>query len=99
MFLFVLRTVLKYTAQWTQPLYPWLSNDALNLFSTVPKWLGVSSGCVLALLRWISSFHGSLFPHLTVSNSQPFTTHPAPHMHVVYARKCLLLENCGVLPF
>uniref|UniRef100_A0AAR2KJV0 Aladin seven-bladed propeller domain-containing protein n=1 Tax=Pygocentrus nattereri TaxID=42514 RepID=A0AAR2KJV0_PYGNA len=25
------------------------------------------SGCVLALLRWMSSFHGSLFPHLTVN--------------------------------
>lgn len=34
----------------------------------VPKWLSMSSGCILALLRWVSSFHGSLFPHLTVSS-------------------------------
>lgn len=33
----------------------------------VPKWLSVSSGCILALLQWVSSFHSSLFPHLTVS--------------------------------
>uniref|UniRef100_A0A8C5I127 Aladin seven-bladed propeller domain-containing protein n=1 Tax=Gouania willdenowi TaxID=441366 RepID=A0A8C5I127_GOUWI len=30
--------------------------------------LPLSSGCVLALLRWVSSFHGSLFPHLTLSS-------------------------------
>uniref|UniRef100_A0A669CYN0 Achalasia, adrenocortical insufficiency, alacrimia n=1 Tax=Oreochromis niloticus TaxID=8128 RepID=A0A669CYN0_ORENI len=34
----------------------------------VPKWLSMSSGCILALLQWVSSFHGSLFPHLTVSS-------------------------------
>uniref|UniRef100_A0AAQ6IUZ9 Aladin seven-bladed propeller domain-containing protein n=1 Tax=Anabas testudineus TaxID=64144 RepID=A0AAQ6IUZ9_ANATE len=37
------------------------------LYLAVPKWLSVSSGCILALLRWVSSFHGSLFPHLTLS--------------------------------
>uniref|UniRef100_A0A672ICA9 Achalasia, adrenocortical insufficiency, alacrimia n=1 Tax=Salarias fasciatus TaxID=181472 RepID=A0A672ICA9_SALFA len=36
--------------------------------SIVPKWLSMSSGCILALLRWVSSFHGSLFPHLTLSS-------------------------------
>uniref|UniRef100_A0A669CI42 Achalasia, adrenocortical insufficiency, alacrimia n=1 Tax=Oreochromis niloticus TaxID=8128 RepID=A0A669CI42_ORENI len=34
----------------------------------VPKWLSMSSGCILALLQWVSSFHGSLFPHLTLSS-------------------------------
>lgn len=34
---------------------------------SVPKWLSVSSGCILALLQKVSSFHSSLFPHLTVS--------------------------------
>uniref|UniRef100_A0A7N6A0H4 Aladin seven-bladed propeller domain-containing protein n=1 Tax=Anabas testudineus TaxID=64144 RepID=A0A7N6A0H4_ANATE len=43
-----------------------LSTDS-PLYLAVPKWLSVSSGCILALLRWVSSFHGSLFPHLTVS--------------------------------
>ncbi|KAJ8336407.1 hypothetical protein SKAU_G00376270 [Synaphobranchus kaupii] len=33
----------------------------------VPRWLTVGSGFTLALLRWFSSFHGSLFPHLTLS--------------------------------
>lgn len=41
------------------------SNSLATL--VVPKWLSVSSGCILALLRWVSSLHGSLFPHLTVS--------------------------------
>uniref|UniRef100_A0A8B9L8C6 Aladin seven-bladed propeller domain-containing protein n=1 Tax=Astyanax mexicanus TaxID=7994 RepID=A0A8B9L8C6_ASTMX len=36
----------------------------------LPKWLAVSSGCVLALIRWMSSFHGSLFPHLTLSGEE-----------------------------
>uniref|UniRef100_A0A673AQ34 Aladin seven-bladed propeller domain-containing protein n=1 Tax=Sphaeramia orbicularis TaxID=375764 RepID=A0A673AQ34_9TELE len=38
-----------------------------TLWMRMPKWLSVSSGCTLALLQWVSSFHGSLFPHLTVS--------------------------------
>uniref|UniRef100_A0AAQ5Z520 Aladin seven-bladed propeller domain-containing protein n=1 Tax=Amphiprion ocellaris TaxID=80972 RepID=A0AAQ5Z520_AMPOC len=46
----------------------------------VPKWLSMSSGCILALLRWVSSFHGSLFPHLTVCWSdcvvRAFAWHP-----------------------
>lgn len=33
----------------------------------VPKWLSVTCGCILALLQRVSSFHGSLFPHVTVS--------------------------------
>lgn len=35
----------------------------------VPRWLSVTSGCILALLQKVSSFHGSLFPHLTVSST------------------------------
>uniref|UniRef100_A0A8D0A8K3 Achalasia, adrenocortical insufficiency, alacrimia n=1 Tax=Sander lucioperca TaxID=283035 RepID=A0A8D0A8K3_SANLU len=42
-------------------------NSPLSCAVVVPKWLSVSSGCTLALLRWFSSFHGSLFPHLTVT--------------------------------
>uniref|UniRef100_A0A8C5HXZ5 Aladin seven-bladed propeller domain-containing protein n=1 Tax=Gouania willdenowi TaxID=441366 RepID=A0A8C5HXZ5_GOUWI len=45
-----------------------LLNEITNSHTEVPKWLSVSSGCVLALLRWVSSFHGSLFPHLTLSS-------------------------------
>uniref|UniRef100_A0A8C8CLG8 Aladin seven-bladed propeller domain-containing protein n=1 Tax=Oncorhynchus tshawytscha TaxID=74940 RepID=A0A8C8CLG8_ONCTS len=44
-----------------------LLNEIANSSAEVPKWLEVSSSCVLALLQWVSSFHGSLFPHLTVS--------------------------------
>uniref|UniRef100_A0A8D0DE45 Achalasia, adrenocortical insufficiency, alacrimia n=1 Tax=Sander lucioperca TaxID=283035 RepID=A0A8D0DE45_SANLU len=43
-------------------------NSPLSCAVVVPKWLSVSSGCTLALLRWFSSFHGSLFPHLTMSS-------------------------------
>ncbi|KAJ8257963.1 hypothetical protein GJAV_G00191640 [Gymnothorax javanicus] len=34
----------------------------------VPRWLTVGSGFALAVLRRVSSFHSSLFPHLTLSN-------------------------------
>ncbi|KAJ8371960.1 hypothetical protein AAFF_G00298330 [Aldrovandia affinis] len=33
----------------------------------VPRWVTVGAGFTLALLRRISSFHGSLFPHLRLS--------------------------------
>ncbi|XP_028842607.1 aladin isoform X2 [Denticeps clupeoides] len=45
-----------------------LLEEIANRPDEVPKWLSVGSGCMLALLRWISSFHGSLFPHLTLSS-------------------------------
>uniref|UniRef100_A0A8C9VRC1 Achalasia, adrenocortical insufficiency, alacrimia n=1 Tax=Scleropages formosus TaxID=113540 RepID=A0A8C9VRC1_SCLFO len=38
------------------------------------EWLTVGCSWTLALLRWVSSFHGSLFPHLTVSLSHTFTS-------------------------
>ncbi|XP_030640588.1 aladin [Chanos chanos] len=47
-----------------------LLDEITNSAEEVPKWLTVSSGCVLALLRWMSSFHGSLFPHLTLSSEE-----------------------------
>ncbi|XP_010896004.2 aladin [Esox lucius] len=47
-----------------------LLNEIANSSAEVPKWLGVSSRCVLALLQWVSSFHGSLFPHLTLSSEE-----------------------------
>uniref|UniRef100_A0A674PQX0 Achalasia, adrenocortical insufficiency, alacrimia n=1 Tax=Takifugu rubripes TaxID=31033 RepID=A0A674PQX0_TAKRU len=31
-------------------------------------WLSVTCGCILALLQKVSSFHGSLFPHLALSS-------------------------------
>ncbi|CAL9703323.1 unnamed protein product [Knipowitschia caucasica] len=45
-----------------------LLNEVTNSDSEVPKWLSLSSGCILALLRRISSFRGSLFPHVTLSS-------------------------------
>ncbi|XP_076022792.1 aladin [Genypterus blacodes] len=45
-----------------------LLDEIANSHAEAPKWLSVSSGCVLALLQWVSSFHGSLFPHLTLSS-------------------------------
>nr|XP_046223598.1 aladin-like [Oncorhynchus gorbuscha] len=45
-----------------------LLNEIANSSAEVPKWREVSSSCVLALLRWVSSFYGSLFLHLTLSS-------------------------------
>uniref|UniRef100_A0A667X9U5 Achalasia, adrenocortical insufficiency, alacrimia n=1 Tax=Myripristis murdjan TaxID=586833 RepID=A0A667X9U5_9TELE len=53
-------------AAWRDAGLTGLLNEIANSSAEVPKWLSVSSGCVLALLQRISSFHGSLFPHLTV---------------------------------
>ncbi|XP_067833505.1 aladin-like isoform X2 [Heptranchias perlo] len=33
----------------------------------VPRWLKTISGCALAVFHWVSSLHGSLSPHLTLS--------------------------------
>lgn len=46
----------------------------------------MTSGCVLALLRNISSFHGSLFPHLKVSRSQ------------IYLTLSFMYEECTEMP-
>ncbi|RVE70806.1 hypothetical protein OJAV_G00068080 [Oryzias javanicus] len=55
-------------AAWRDGGLTGLLNEITDSNSEVPKWLSVGSGCILALLRWISSFHGSLFPHLTLSS-------------------------------
>ncbi|XP_054625279.1 aladin [Dunckerocampus dactyliophorus] len=55
-------------AAWRDGGITGLLNEITNSHEEVPKWLSVSSGCILALLQRISSFHGSLFPHLTLSN-------------------------------
>uniref|UniRef100_A0A8D0DDZ4 Achalasia, adrenocortical insufficiency, alacrimia n=1 Tax=Sander lucioperca TaxID=283035 RepID=A0A8D0DDZ4_SANLU len=55
-------------AAWRDGGFTGLLDEITNSNTEVPKWLSVSSGCTLALLRWFSSFHGSLFPHLTMSS-------------------------------
>ncbi|KAJ8016295.1 hypothetical protein DPEC_G00005710 [Dallia pectoralis] len=55
---------------WRDAGFSGLLNEMANSSAEVPKWLGVSSRCVLALLQWVSSFHGSLFPHLTLSSDE-----------------------------
>ncbi|MBN3306284.1 AAAS protein, partial [Amia calva] len=45
-----------------------LLNEIANSVDEVPRWLAVGSGFSLALLRWVSSLHGSLFPHLSLSS-------------------------------
>ncbi|TNN73145.1 Aladin [Liparis tanakae] len=55
-------------AAWRDSGLTGLLNEVTNSNTEVPKWLSVSSGFTLALLRWFSSFHGSLFPHLTMSS-------------------------------
>lgn len=54
-------------AAWRDGGLSGLLNEITTSHAEVPKWLSVTSGCVLALLRWISSFHGSLYPHVTLS--------------------------------
>ncbi|KAM4700055.1 aladin [Discoglossus pictus] len=39
-----------------------------NSEEEVPPWLGRAVRCSLAVCRWLSSFHGSLFPHLTMKS-------------------------------
>lgn len=53
---------------WRDGGFTGLLNEITTSHTEVPKWLSVSSGCILALLRWASSFHSSLFPHLTLSS-------------------------------
>lgn len=55
-------------AAWRDGGFTGLLNEITNSHTEVPKWLSVSSGCTLALLQKVSSFHGSLFPHLTLSS-------------------------------
>ncbi|XP_061651564.1 aladin [Phyllopteryx taeniolatus] len=55
-------------AAWRDAGFTGLLNEITNSHEEVHKWLSVSSGCILALLQRISSFHSSLFPHLTMSS-------------------------------
>uniref|UniRef100_A0A8D3CUE0 Achalasia, adrenocortical insufficiency, alacrimia n=1 Tax=Scophthalmus maximus TaxID=52904 RepID=A0A8D3CUE0_SCOMX len=55
-------------AAWRDSGLTGLLTEITNSHTEVPKCLSVSSGCTLALLQWVSSFHGSLFPHLTLSS-------------------------------
>uniref|UniRef100_A0AAQ5XP03 Aladin seven-bladed propeller domain-containing protein n=1 Tax=Amphiprion ocellaris TaxID=80972 RepID=A0AAQ5XP03_AMPOC len=76
-------------AAWRDGGFTGLLNEITNSHTEVPKWLSMSSGCILALLRWVSSFHGSLFPHLTVCWLKMF------HLFT----RCLLLSDCVVRAF
>uniref|UniRef100_H3D4W9 Achalasia, adrenocortical insufficiency, alacrimia n=1 Tax=Tetraodon nigroviridis TaxID=99883 RepID=H3D4W9_TETNG len=55
-------------AAWRDGGFPGLLNEITNSHAEVPKWLSVTCGCILALLQKVSSFHGSLFPHVTLSS-------------------------------
>ncbi|XP_015246165.1 PREDICTED: aladin [Cyprinodon variegatus] len=55
-------------AAWRDGGFTGLLNEITTSHAEVPKWLSVTSGCILALLRWVSSFHGSLYPHVTLSS-------------------------------
>ncbi|MEQ2170881.1 hypothetical protein GOODEAATRI_004885, partial [Goodea atripinnis] len=55
-------------AAWRDGGFTGLLNEVTTSHAEVPKWLSVTSGCILALLRWVSSFHGSLHPHVTLSS-------------------------------
>ncbi|XP_003963523.1 aladin [Takifugu rubripes] len=55
-------------AAWRDGGFTGLLNEITNSHTEVPKWLSVTCGCILALLQKVSSFHGSLFPHLALSS-------------------------------
>ncbi|KAG8452684.1 hypothetical protein GDO86_004464 [Hymenochirus boettgeri] len=42
--------------------------ETSNSKEEVPPWLCQMARCSLAVCRWLSSFHGSLFPHLTMKS-------------------------------
>ena len=68
----------------------YISNIQYLCFSlAVPKWLSVSSGCTLALLQRVSSFHGSLFPHLTVSSYLEKVLHVFITCLLCYVNLCI----------
>uniref|UniRef100_A0A1A8MLQ2 Achalasia, adrenocortical insufficiency, alacrimia n=1 Tax=Nothobranchius pienaari TaxID=704102 RepID=A0A1A8MLQ2_9TELE len=54
-------------AAWRDGGLSGLLNEITTSHSEAPKWLSVTSGCILAVLRWVSSFHGSLFPHVKLN--------------------------------
>ncbi|MBN3317693.1 AAAS protein, partial [Atractosteus spatula] len=66
-----------------------LLDEIANSVDEVPRWMAVGSGCSLALLRWMSSFHGSLFPHLALSSEDM----------VVEFSQVLDWANCSVRGF
>ncbi|MGH0180562.1 UNVERIFIED_CONTAM: hypothetical protein FKN15_004567 [Acipenser sinensis] len=45
-----------------------LLDEIANSADEVPRCMKVGACCSLAILRWVSSLHGSLFPHLTLSS-------------------------------
>ncbi|TRY91714.1 hypothetical protein DNTS_003343 [Danionella cerebrum] len=47
-----------------------LLDEITDSAEEVPRCVAVVSRCLLALMRWASSFHSSLFPHLTLSSDQ-----------------------------
>ncbi|KAM9855639.1 aladin isoform 2-T2 [Aulostomus maculatus] len=53
---------------WREGGFTGLLTEITNSHAEVPKWLCVTSGCILALLRRVSSFQCSLFPHLTLTS-------------------------------
>ncbi|XP_024914941.1 aladin [Cynoglossus semilaevis] len=55
-------------AAWRDGAFTGLLTEITNSKAEAPKWLSVGCGFSLALLRWVSSFHSSLFPHLTLSS-------------------------------
>lgn len=55
-------------AAWRDGGFTGLLNEISNSPTEAPKWLSVTSACILALLQRVSSLHSSLFPHLTLSS-------------------------------
>ncbi|KAK2511077.1 Aaas [Columba guinea] len=68
-------------ALWKRCLSAWRDVGLCGLLAEVaaaedegPQWLNATSRFLLALCRWLSSLHGSFFPHLSLSTEDMIAT-------------------------
>ncbi|XP_078321065.1 aladin-like [Crassostrea virginica] len=65
---------------WKRALHAWYEmgspgvfEEIVNSSDEVPDWVAVLAKKTLTLVRWATSLHGSIFPHLSMSNEEIIT--------------------------
>lgn len=65
---------------WKRALHAWYEmgspgvfEEIVNSSNEVPDWVGVVAKKTLTFVRWANSLHGSIFPHLSMSNEEIIT--------------------------
>ncbi|XP_078321414.1 aladin-like [Crassostrea virginica] len=65
---------------WKRALHAWYEmgspgvfEEIVNSSDEVPDWVAVLAKKTLTLVRWANSLHGSIFPHLSMSNEEIIT--------------------------